>query len=219
VGAAGGRRREKAHETTVIRCRGHQRAAARGASGRLPRHRNGQLFENPSIIYAGTLYLERNLSAVLGALASVARERPWHGRAVKLRIAGRIEDPQMEKLRSEIAEHGLSEVVEFCGQVSRAQALELTRRSHLALVLAQGQPTQIPAKLYECVGPGSADARDRGIEQRHESRGATHRRDGRRATRRVRASATAARSGRRAAAADDDSDCPDLVRSTRRTRG
>jgi hypothetical protein len=38
--------------------------------------------------------------------------------------------------------------------IPRAEALALLRRSHLALVLAQGQPTQVPAKLYECVGLG-----------------------------------------------------------------
>jgi hypothetical protein len=36
----------------------------------------------------------------------------------------------------------------------RAQALDLLNRSHLALVLAQDQPMQVPAKLYESVGAG-----------------------------------------------------------------
>jgi hypothetical protein len=61
-------------------------------------------------------------------------------------------DAQRAQLDHELARRGLTEMVELCGALPRAEALALLRRSHLALVLAQGQPTQIPAKLYECVG-------------------------------------------------------------------
>ena len=45
-------------------------------------------------------------------------------------------------------------MVNVHGMLPRAQALELLSRSSLALVLAQGQPMQVPAKLYESVALG-----------------------------------------------------------------
>src|SRR6185437_1041856 len=46
---------------------------------------------------------------------------------------------------------GLSDLVELHGPLPRREALELLCQSHVALVLAQEQPMQIPAKLYECI--------------------------------------------------------------------
>jgi hypothetical protein len=57
-------------------------------------------------------------------------------------------------MQDDLAEAGLASLVNFHGVLPRTQALELLTRSHLALVLAQEQPMQVPAKLYECVGLG-----------------------------------------------------------------
>ena len=38
--------------------------------------------------------------------------------------------------------------------MSSGAALELMNHSHINLVLAKNQPTQVPAKLYECVAMG-----------------------------------------------------------------
>jgi hypothetical protein len=74
--------------------------------------------------------------------------------ALRLRLAGSMEAGLESKFRSEVASANLQEAVETLGHVSRHEAMELINRSHLTLVLAQDQPTQIPAKLYECVGLG-----------------------------------------------------------------
>jgi hypothetical protein len=57
-------------------------------------------------------------------------------------------------MHEDIAAAGLGSQVTIHGVLPRAQALELLSRSHLALVLAQGQPMCVPAKLYESVGLG-----------------------------------------------------------------
>jgi hypothetical protein len=80
-------------------------------------------------------------------------------------------DPEhAARFRAEITDLGLADVVELLGEVSRDAALDMVNRSHLALVLAQNQPLQTPAKLYESMGmrvptlvltePTSASARE-----------------------------------------------------------
>ncbi|HEX4684861.1 MAG TPA: glycosyltransferase [Gemmatimonadaceae bacterium] len=119
----------------------------------LPR-RTPDLFDGVSIAYAGTIYLGRSFSTLLSALESVVRDRPDDAARITVRIAGSITEAQREQFRAELATRGLEGMVQLCGVLSRSEALTLLRRSHLALVLAQAQPTQIPAKLYECVGIG-----------------------------------------------------------------
>lgn len=119
----------------------------------LPR-RSADLFEGMSLVYAGTVYMGRSFNTLLSALEGVARARPDAASRITLRIAGRMGSAQAELLRVELDRRGLGGMVKLYGPLPRTEALDLLRRSHLALVLAQGQPTQIPAKLYECVGIG-----------------------------------------------------------------
>jgi glycosyltransferase involved in cell wall biosynthesis len=109
-----------------------------------------------SIVCLGALYAGRNLSSVLAAMRAVLTERPEEGATLKLSIAGPIESPHRDQLLAGIEATGLNAQVDIHGVISRARALDLLNRSHLALVLAQDQPMQVPAKLYECVGLGVA---------------------------------------------------------------
>ena len=116
--------------------------------------RNDVRFDGFSIAYVGTLYAGRRFSTVLSALRSISTSRPRDIAQLKLRIAGAMDGLQTDQFRAELEALGLSELVTLYGMVPRADALDLLRRSQLALVLAQEQPTQVPAKLYECVGLG-----------------------------------------------------------------
>lgn len=109
-----------------------------------------------SIACIGSLYAGRSLSSVLSAMQKVLSERPRGDAALRLSIAGPIESTHREKLLQDIAAAGVDNLVDIHGVIPRAQALDLLNRSHLALVLAQDQPMQVPAKLYECVGLGVA---------------------------------------------------------------
>lgn len=105
-----------------------------------------------SIAYVGTVYGARNVSAVLAAMRELIRARPDAAQRLRFRIAGHVGGVHRDRLLAEIAAHDVGECVELLGVVSRSDALTLLRRSHLALVLAQGQHMMVPAKLYECVG-------------------------------------------------------------------
>jgi glycosyltransferase involved in cell wall biosynthesis len=110
--------------------------------------------EQGSIAYVGTLYAGRNLSSVCVAMRRLLSDRPEAAAILRLNVAGPMEAPHRRQMQEDIAAAGLGSLVNFHGVLPRTQALELLNRSHLALVLAQDQPMQVPAKLYECVGLG-----------------------------------------------------------------
>lgn len=116
--------------------------------------RNAAEVEPGSIAYVGTLYTGRNLTSVCAAMRRILDANPEAAATLRLDVAGPMDDPHRRKFQDEIKAAGLTSVVNIHGSLPRAQALQLLRRSHLALVLAQDQPMQVPAKLYESVGLG-----------------------------------------------------------------
>jgi hypothetical protein len=107
-----------------------------------------------SISYAGTMYLGRDLTPVVHTLRTFLDSHPEARGSVKLHVAGSMDAAHEARFSSEVAAAGLTGAVEMRGRISPAEALEMINRSHLTLVLAQDQPVQIPAKLYECVALG-----------------------------------------------------------------
>ena len=114
----------------------------------MPRRDAGAV-QRGSIAYVGTLYAGRNLSLVCAAMRAVLSDKPEAAATLRLNVAGPMEIEHRRQFEDDIAAAGLSSVVKIHGQLPRAQALELLSRSHLSLVLAQDQPMQVPAKLYE----------------------------------------------------------------------
>ena len=111
-------------------------------------------FPGFSVAYAGTLYYNRNLSPVLRALPRML-ERFGDARGeVRLRVAGSMLGEHATRFWTEVDRLELHDLIESRGLVSNAEAMDMVNRSHLALVLAQDQPAQIPAKVYECVALG-----------------------------------------------------------------
>ena len=114
-----------------------------------------QRYPGLSIAYAGTLYAGRDLGPVVRALQIFLARHPDAARAgSKLRIAGRAEPSYARALYDAVAAAGVQPHVEVVGPLPRVEALQLVSRSRLALVLAQEQDLQIPAKLYESVAMG-----------------------------------------------------------------
>lgn len=104
------------------------------------------------IVHAGTLYGSRDLGPVVRALRIFFERHPKSADAgSKLRIAGEADARHARVLNDAVAAAGIQPYVEVLGPISRAEALNLVSRSRLAVVLAQEQELQIPAKLYESV--------------------------------------------------------------------
>ena len=110
--------------------------------------------EEGSVAHVGTLYAGRNLSSVCAAMRELLVDYPEAAATLRLNVAGPMADAHQTQMEEDIAAVGLQSVVILHGMLPRPRALALLSRSHLALVLAQNQPMQIPAKLYECVGLG-----------------------------------------------------------------
>ena len=115
--------------------------------------------ENPypglSIAYAGMLYAGRDVGPVVRALRLFFERHPEAAHAgSKLRIAGAAEREHARAFATVVADAGLEPYVEMLGSLPRTEALTLVSRSRLAVVLAQQQELQIPAKLYESVAMG-----------------------------------------------------------------
>jgi glycosyltransferase involved in cell wall biosynthesis len=112
-------------------------------------------FPGLAVAHVGTLYGGRDLGPVLRALRVLLDRHPEVARdSTKLRHAGQVEARQAEAIKRDVAELSLGNYVELRGVLPRADALGLLARSRVAIVLAQDQDCQIPAKLYECVALG-----------------------------------------------------------------
>lgn len=110
-------------------------------------------FPGLNIVHVGTIYGGRNLGPVLEALRLFLDRHP-EARDTRLRIAGQVETHYEAAIREQIAALGLGPWVDVLGVVPRGEALDLVARSQLALVLAQHQEYQVPAKLYELAAMG-----------------------------------------------------------------
>lgn len=115
-----------------------------------------QRYPGLGVAYAGRLYGGRDLGPVMQALRIFLQRHPEAAAAgSKLRIVGGAADaPDAQVFHQALAAAGVAQHVEVLGWLSRADALEVVSRSRLALVLAQEQELQIPAKLYEAVAMG-----------------------------------------------------------------
>jgi glycosyltransferase involved in cell wall biosynthesis len=112
-------------------------------------------FPGLGIVYAGTLYGSRDLGPVVRAMRLFLERHPEAAHAgSKLRIAGPAELRHARAFNDAVTATGMQPYVELLGPLPRDQALDIVSRSRLAVVLAQDQELQIPAKLYESVAMG-----------------------------------------------------------------
>lgn len=128
-------------------------------------------FPGLSVAYVGTLYVGRDLGPILEALSVFFARNPQAAQdGSRLRVAGHMTDEHEARFRSQVVASGTGAGVEHLGVVPSKEAMKLLGQSRLAIVLAQNQPLQVPAKIYESVGmriptlvitePDSAAARE-----------------------------------------------------------
>jgi glycosyltransferase involved in cell wall biosynthesis len=108
-----------------------------------------------TISYTGSLYVGRSPEPVFAAVARLIDQGTLPANAVRLRLIGQCDSIDGVSTQTIARRHGLDAVVEVQGQVPHAEAFEIIRRSHLALLLAPNLPFQIPAKVYDYLGAGT----------------------------------------------------------------
>lgn len=117
--------------------------------------RPSDAFPGLCMTHLGSLYFNRSPVPALRAFARFLARHPAAAAAGStLRFVGSVSTDFQPTLEATIAELGIHERVEVTGMIPRDGALEILARSQVALVLAQGQPAMVPAKLYEAVGMG-----------------------------------------------------------------
>jgi len=106
------------------------------------------------IAYAGTLYHRRDPRPFLRAIATVRQRCAFTPQELQVDFVGHCRWYHDVSIESAAAGLGLADVVRFHDWVDNDACLAFLGRADLLLLLAQGQPVQIPNKLYEYLGTG-----------------------------------------------------------------
>jgi len=102
-----------------------------------------------ALLYAGTIYMNRNPVPLFDGIAALLSEPGVDRAKVSLKLVGNCSRWQEHSVADLARDRGLSDIVEVCGPVSGAEVRDLTLRANVIVNFAQGQPEQVPAKLYE----------------------------------------------------------------------
>lgn len=101
------------------------------------------------MLYAGSLYWNRNPFPFLSALAEVAGMETVDREAVHFTMVGHCDSWEGREIRPWLARHGLDRMVTILPPVDAVNLAGMTARHNVLINFAQGQPRQIPAKSYE----------------------------------------------------------------------
>lgn len=104
------------------------------------------------IVYAGNLYLARDPRPILHGLAEWRRTRTHSDPEVLIEFVGDCAKYRGTPVAKWIAEYGLEEQVQILPREDRSSNLDRLRNADALLLLARGQASQIPHKVYEYIG-------------------------------------------------------------------
>jgi hypothetical protein len=112
-------------------------------------------FDRFTICYTGSLYVGRSPEPVFHAVSKLIRAGTVMPDAVRILLVGQCRFIDGTPTEHVVRRYGLESTVEVRDFVPHAEAFDLVRRSHLALLLAPNLPYQIPAKVYDYLGAGT----------------------------------------------------------------
>jgi len=104
------------------------------------------------VVHAGTFYFTRDPRPFLEALAASCRRRGLGPTDVRVDLLGDCRWFGAISVEQEAQRLGLHDIVHFHDWLPRAAAHQLMEQADLLLLLAQGQPSQVPNKLYDYLG-------------------------------------------------------------------
>ena len=108
-----------------------------------------------TLTYTGSFYLTRTPEPIFTALRELIKEGRLNAEDIRLNLVGNCQHVNGCPTSQIISAYGLGQTVHVLGLVSHHKALKLIKKSHLALLLAENQPFQIPAKVYDYMGAGT----------------------------------------------------------------
>ena len=122
--------------------------------GAVRQERNGAApREGPiRILYTGNLYLERNPTGFLRALGHARARMHFTPDDVRLDFVGDCQHFLGRPVRAIAEECGVADLTHFTAWASPDDCRKLQENADLLLLLATGQPAQVPNKLFEYLG-------------------------------------------------------------------
>lgn len=106
------------------------------------------------LMYAGSLYYNRDPFPLLEALRRLVDSSPVERSRIHLLLVGHCSAYRGRSVSEWVERAGLSDLVEVRGPVRRDELKSLLADATVLVNFAQGQPLQIPAKLYEYMASG-----------------------------------------------------------------
>lgn len=101
------------------------------------------------LVHMGTIYYSRDPGPVLRAIQRLADSGTIRPGSFRFRLIG---DSGGDRVENQVRQLGIGDYIETPGWVSYTEAQEIMRRANALLLLAQGQPDQVPNKLYDYLG-------------------------------------------------------------------
>jgi len=104
------------------------------------------------IVHVGTIYYGRTPRPIVESLARLKAMGTYKSGEIEMRFVGRLENAEGKQLTTMIEDLDMGDVITFVPQVPQADALRIVGDADVGLVLAENQPTQVPAKIFEYIG-------------------------------------------------------------------
>ena len=108
-----------------------------------------------TLSYTGSLYVGRSPEPIFQAVTHLIQSGRLNPEDIRIKLVGQCRMLEGVPMSSVIERYGLDSVVEVRDSVPQAEAAEIVRRSHLALLFAPRLAFQIPAKVYDYFSVGT----------------------------------------------------------------
>jgi glycosyltransferase involved in cell wall biosynthesis len=104
-----------------------------------------------TIVYVGSLYADRDPRPFFRSIARL-RKRDLLPDPLRIELIGDCRWLMGESMEAAVRDLGLADLVHFVDPLPHDECMRRIRQADLLLLIAQGQPLQVPNKLYEYLG-------------------------------------------------------------------
>jgi glycosyltransferase involved in cell wall biosynthesis len=117
--------------------------------------RKMEKYEKFTLTYAGSLYLGRTPEPVFKAVRKLIDKGIVCNDSIRIKLVGNCGSVNGIKTAKLASSYGLDSMVEVSGTVPYQKAMNIIRKSHIALLFAPDQSYQVPGKVYDYIGAGT----------------------------------------------------------------
>jgi len=103
------------------------------------------------LLYAGSIYYNRDPFPLLRAVAELVARPEVERRKVSFLLVGNCQQWRGSSVSEWIRAHQLEDCIEVRAPVAASEVARLMREANVLVNFAQGQPRQIPAKMFEYI--------------------------------------------------------------------